>query len=654
MATPTYTIPMGTLFSKQANSDTNYGDMNAESLRIKQDEQRRAEMARQQALEIINRDPVNPNLDGFVLPVIENFTTPDAEPYSQLTARQAPPSIVGGMFSPEISRAAEMEYMQRRQAAMQNEAMAYAQLTPMQQAQFGFYRGGQQLGDVLGGALGGKDPQLQMIGLQQQILSELDPSDPEQQLRVAQKYAKSAPDLAMKIAESARKSMSEMALTTQRLREKQGADPFEQLLRTGKYTPASMATYKVSQNVADLREVDSPDKVPADIQKARLVAQGKGFKEGTKEYNDEIVKQLEKTDKERNIAAPLQVANRIAEITKLQATLDPQSQDYKTLEIEKSQLQRPEKPVAVAPALQVAERLRQISVAQRNLTKDSPEFQDLEIEKVQLQKVEKTEATPAKIQEAQTVARNKGFIEGTPQFNAEVVNYLERPETETQIQQLQNYRKKLQDSNASASDIAEVNAAIKALAEGNAPKIIMPGQQVAPKDWLAFSSQISKDPVMDRTSIIISDAPNAIETIRMSTSNDIAAASLPGALARLTGEGKNMSDRDILRYARTGGLDDRVAQDVVGFFTGRKTTVTKEQAERFATAVYRGALLERKKFIKDQAEQAGYDKTPNYDIAIRQLDDQLAKFKLIKPNDKSTSNQNLDADSLVNKYLQPK
>jgi hypothetical protein len=110
------------------------------------------------------------------------------------------------MFSPEISRAAEMEYMQRRQAGMQNEAMAFAQLTPMQQAQFGFYRGGQQLGDVLGGALGGKDPQLQMIGLQQQILSELDPSDPEQQLRVAQKYARTAPDLAMKIADNARKS----------------------------------------------------------------------------------------------------------------------------------------------------------------------------------------------------------------------------------------------------------------------------------------------------------------------------------------------------------------------------------------------------------------------------------------------------------------
>jgi hypothetical protein len=100
-----------------------------------------------------------------------------------------------------------MDYLQKRQDAMKNEAMAFAQLTPAQQAQFGFYRGGQQLGEAIGGALGGQDPQLRMIGLQQQILSELDPSDPEQQLRVAQKYARSAPELAMRIANEARTAL---------------------------------------------------------------------------------------------------------------------------------------------------------------------------------------------------------------------------------------------------------------------------------------------------------------------------------------------------------------------------------------------------------------------------------------------------------------
>lgn len=175
--------------------------------------------------------------------------------YQPMMANQ-PSSIVGGMFSPEISRAAEMEFMQKRQAAMQNEALAYAQLTPMQQAQFGFYRGGQQLGDALGGALGGKDPQLQMIGLQQQILSELDPSDPEQQLRVAQKYAGSAPELTSKIADNARKAQFQMASTAQKLRERQGVDPFQQIIRSGKYTPTSLSKYQQSGNVADLELIE--------------------------------------------------------------------------------------------------------------------------------------------------------------------------------------------------------------------------------------------------------------------------------------------------------------------------------------------------------------------------------------------------------------
>ena len=291
-----YTIPPN-LFANQNM------DMDFESQRIREEEQRRADMARSEFDRIMAPPFRQSLLTDFAPADVENIQlTPDAEPYSALSVRQAPASVVGGMFSPEISRAAEMEYLQKRQAAMRDRALAFAQLSPMQQADYGFYRGGQQLGDVVGGALGGKDPQLQMIGLQQQILSELDPSNPEQNLMVAQKYARTAPDLAMKIAENARKSMSEMALTTQRLREKQGADPFEQLLRSGKYTPASMATYKVSQNVADLREIDNPDKIPAKIQEAQTVATSKGFTKGTPEYNAEIVKYLEKSEKERSIA----------------------------------------------------------------------------------------------------------------------------------------------------------------------------------------------------------------------------------------------------------------------------------------------------------------------------------------------------------------
>jgi hypothetical protein len=178
---------------------------------------------------------------------------------------------------------------------------------------------------------------------------------------------------------------------------------------------------------------------------------------------------------------------------------------------------------------------------------------------------------------------------------------------------------------------AEVNKAVdeskKAVAAAGAPRL--PGEPVKTKDWMDFSTKIlSGDPTMVRTNTIISDAPSAIETIRTSTTNDISASSLPSALAQLTGQGKNMSNQDVNRFARTGGLDDRLAQDAVKFFTGRTTKVKKDQAEKFATALYRGALIEQKARLQNQAEQFGYLDSPNYKIALQQIDDQLARFKL--------------------------
>jgi hypothetical protein len=190
-------------------------------------------------------------------------------------------------------------------------------------------------------------------------------------------------------------------------------------------------------------------------------------------------------------------------------------------------------------------------------------------------------------------------------------------------------------------------------AEKSAPKVYTPGTPVQPKDWMAFDQNVlSKDPTMQRTSTILSDAPSAIDIIRTSATNDISAATLPGALARLTGEGKNMSNADVNRYARTGGLDDRLAQDAVKFFTGRTTEVKKDQAEKFAIALYRGALLERKKKLIDSAEQYGYSESPNYKVALRQIDDQLGQFKLVKKGE-SAPTATKTGDPLIDKYLFP-
>jgi hypothetical protein len=147
------------------------------------------------------------------------------------------------------------QYQQNQLAQFQNRAFQEVQLDPFQQAALGARTAGYQLGQGVGGALGGQDPQLQLIARRQQLLSQLDQSDPTSFARVA-KMASDAGDqeLAFGVAEAGRKAQSEINLATQRARE--GADPFQQLLRAGKFTPESLAKYQETGNVADLRDIE--------------------------------------------------------------------------------------------------------------------------------------------------------------------------------------------------------------------------------------------------------------------------------------------------------------------------------------------------------------------------------------------------------------
>jgi hypothetical protein len=154
--------------------------------------------------------------------------------------------ILGLFTSPQ-------QYQQNQLAQFQNRAFQEVQLNPFQQAALGARTAGYQLGQGVGGALGGQDPQLQLIARRQQFASQLDPNNPDSYMQVA-KMAADAGDqqFAIAVSDAGRKVMGDFALIQQRNRERQGADPFEQLVRSGKYTPASLAAYKLSQNVGDL------------------------------------------------------------------------------------------------------------------------------------------------------------------------------------------------------------------------------------------------------------------------------------------------------------------------------------------------------------------------------------------------------------------
>jgi hypothetical protein len=126
--------------------------------------------------------------------------------------------ILGLFTTPE-------QYQLAQRQAQEAEALQYARLDPASQAQYGFYRAGQQLGGAIGGALGGQDPQLQMIARRQQLATQLDQSKPESYMRVAQLAAQSGdPQFAIAIADAGRQMQSSMATARKTTAEAQKAE----------------------------------------------------------------------------------------------------------------------------------------------------------------------------------------------------------------------------------------------------------------------------------------------------------------------------------------------------------------------------------------------------------------------------------------------
>ena len=80
--------------------------------------------------------------------------------------------ILGLFTTPE-------QYQLAQRQAQEAQAIQYASLNPMAQANYGTFLAGQRLGGAIGGALGGEDPQLKLISQRQQILGMIDPSNPD-------------------------------------------------------------------------------------------------------------------------------------------------------------------------------------------------------------------------------------------------------------------------------------------------------------------------------------------------------------------------------------------------------------------------------------------------------------------------------------------
>lgn len=117
-------------------------------------------------------------------------------------------SEIAGLFmSPE-------QYQMLQDQAMQKQAGLFAQMNPLEQVAYSQYRGGQQLGGLIGRALGGQDPQLRLISQRQQLSQGLDMTDPQQIMATAQRAAQLGDtQYASALAEIARQAAQEIAKT---------------------------------------------------------------------------------------------------------------------------------------------------------------------------------------------------------------------------------------------------------------------------------------------------------------------------------------------------------------------------------------------------------------------------------------------------------
>lgn len=104
------------------------------------------------------------------------------------------------------------QYQQQQQDVARQRAMEFARLNPFEQASASIGQGSYNLAGAIGGALGGQDPQLQIIARRQALAGQLDPSNPNSYMQVA-KMAADAGDqeFAIAIADAGRKAMSEIA-----------------------------------------------------------------------------------------------------------------------------------------------------------------------------------------------------------------------------------------------------------------------------------------------------------------------------------------------------------------------------------------------------------------------------------------------------------
>jgi hypothetical protein len=191
--------------------------------------------------------------------------------------------IVGSLFgvTPEM-------FQQRQAALADKQAIEFAQLTPIQQAQAGIYRGAYGLAGALGGALGAQDPQLQLISTRNSIAQQIDYNNPESIMQGVRSLSQAGDTVgAMQLADVARKMESEIAQRFQRTAAGQ-ASLAQANRERATSTPADIAkAARIGELVNALQTPDLDE-----MTRANLQAQLDALRPATKESKEPTTNEL--------------------------------------------------------------------------------------------------------------------------------------------------------------------------------------------------------------------------------------------------------------------------------------------------------------------------------------------------------------------------
>lgn len=124
-------------------------------------------------------------------------------------------------------------YQQSQQARADQQAFQYAQMTPFQQANYAIGRGANMLGGAIGRGLGGEDPELARISARQQVLKQLDLTNPASLASGVDLFTKSGDIQAAQALASQAQALQKAQAETKKIGQEATKLGFENLSKQG-------------------------------------------------------------------------------------------------------------------------------------------------------------------------------------------------------------------------------------------------------------------------------------------------------------------------------------------------------------------------------------------------------------------------------------